>query len=136
MKPDLRSCALPDLGDPGHDPAIRSSVDQVSLTVYPGAGAPDADRIAEREAPLRAVVEGGAQPPVVDDQRQALARERDPRSRDRTAVPRVDVHATVAVGDQGRKAAFERLVHRAADRRSVVAVPVNEAAVECGEQAP
>ena len=51
-------------------------------------------------------------------------------------MPGPHVDTTVAVRDQGRKTVFQRLVLHSVDRRSVVAVTKDEAAVEGGEQPP
>ena len=73
---------------------------------------------------------------MVDDQRQALPREGDLRPRYGAAGPGLDVDPAVAVGDHRREPVLQRLVFLAADRRPVVPVAVDEAAVEGREQAP
>src|SRR5438270_9612151 len=75
---------------------VCGSVDQVAATVDPDPCAPDTNKVPERRTPLRAVVEGRVEPPVPDDQRQALAGEGDLRPRVRAAGPRLDLYATVA----------------------------------------
>ena len=127
---------LQDPGERGHRLIVRGRVDQVAAAVDPGAGAPHADRVAERVAPLRAVVQIRVEATVVDDQRQALPRERDPALRHRAPGPGLHVDAAVAVGDERREAVLQRLVHQPADRRPVLAVAVDEAAVERREQTP
>ena len=73
---------------------------------------------------------------MVDDQRQALPRERDPTPRHRAAGPALHVDAAVAVGDERRKAVLQRLVPHPIDRRPILAVAVDEAAVERRKQTP
>src|SRR5581483_5150697 len=131
-----RSGALQDARERDDRLCVGRRVDQVSVAVDPGARAPDADGVAERVPPLGAVVQRPAEAAAVDDQRQALTRERDLRTGYLTAVPGPDVDSSVAVRDHGREAVLQRLVHRPPDRRAVVTVVVDEAAVERREQAP
>ena len=77
---------LQDLRERDHRLVVRRRVDQVAVAVDPDARAPDAHRVSEREPPLRAVVQGRVQAAVVDDQRQALAGERDLRPGDRARL--------------------------------------------------
>ncbi len=87
-----------------HCLVVGGGVDEVAATVDANAGAPDADRVPHRVAPLRAVVQSRVQSSVIDDQRQALPGEGDPGPGVRAAGPRLDVDAAVTVADQGRQA--------------------------------
>src|SRR5919197_6150127 len=85
---------------------------------------PDADGVAEREAPLRAVVQRGVEASVPDDREQALAGPCDVRPRVRAPAPLHDRDAAVAIADDRGVAVLERLVHAAVVSRAVPSIRV------------
>jgi hypothetical protein len=52
----------------------------------------------------------------LDDQRQALASERDRRASGRPSAPGLDVETTIAVADEGGETVLQRLVDEPIDR--------------------
>ena len=58
-----RTGALEDPGQRGYRLVVGGRIDEVAATVDTDAGAPDADSVPEREAPLRAVVQAGLSRP-------------------------------------------------------------------------
>ena len=73
---------------------------------------------------------------MIDDQRQALPRPSDVAASYRPSIPGLHIDASVAVGDHRGQTLLERLVHATIDRRPVLAVAIDEAAVERREQPP
>ena len=92
-----------DLRKRSHRLVVGGDVDQVAAAVDPHTRAPDADRVAQREPPLRAVVQLRVELAVLDDQRQTLTREDDAGSGVRPTGPRLERDPPIAVADRGRQ---------------------------------